>query len=239
MTLPVSPLLDARGVVSGYGGVQILKGVSISVDPGEIVTIIGPNGAGKSTLLKAIFGLLPVYEGEISLDGQPVTGLTTESLVRLGVGYVPQTNNVFSTLTVRENLEMGAFIREGNISGRMSRVLDVFPALIPRLGERAGRLSGGQRQMVAIARALMLDPKILLLDEPSASLSPLMSETVFEKIGEINRHGMAVLIVEQDVKHALVMSHRGYVLSAGENRLEGPADMLLISDDVRRLYLGG
>jgi ABC-type branched-subunit amino acid transport system ATPase component len=239
MSVSNGTILEARDVVSGYGPVQILKGVSVSVGQAEIVTIIGPNGAGKSTLLKAIFGLLPVTDGHVILDGVHVTGLSPERLVRMGIGFVPQTNNVFSTLTVRENLEMGAFIREEGVSDRVSRVLELFPALKPRLGERAGRLSGGQRQMVALARALMLDPKILLLDEPSASLSPLMSETVFEKIREINRLGMAALIVEQDAKHALAMSHRGYVLAAGENRFEGPAHLLLESDDVRRLYLGG
>jgi len=239
MNVPDSPLLNARGVVSGYGEVHILKGVSVSVNRGEIVTIIGPNGAGKSTLLKAIFGLLPVIEGEITFAGDPVTGLSTEALVRRGVGFVPQTNNVFRTLSVRENLEMGAFIRDEGITDRMDWVLDVFPALKPRLSERAGRLSGGQRQMVAIARALMLDPKILLLDEPSASLSPIMAETVFERISDINQQGMAALLVEQDARHALSLSHRGYVLAAGENRFEGPASDLLESDDVRRLYLGG
>jgi ABC-type branched-subunit amino acid transport system ATPase component len=239
MSVSNGTILEARDVVSGYGPVQILKGVSVSVGQAEIVTIIGPNGAGKSTLLKAIFGLLPVTDGHVILDGVHVTGLSPERLVRMGIGFVPQTNNVFSTLTVRENLEMGAFIREEGVSDRVSRVLALFPALKPRLGERAGRLSGGQRQMVALARALMLDPKILLLDEPSASLSPLMSETVFEKIREINRLGMAALIVEQDAKHALAMSHRGYVLAAGENRFEGPAHLLLESEDVRRLYLGG
>jgi neutral amino acid transport system ATP-binding protein len=239
MSVSNGTILEARDVVSGYGPVQILKGVSVSVGQAEIVTIIGPNGAGKSTLLKAIFGLLPVTDGHVILDGVHVTGLSPERLVRMGIGFVPQTNNVFSTLTVRENLEMGAFIREEGVSDRVSRVLELFPALKPRLGERAGRLSGGQRQMVALARALMLDPKILLLDEPSASLSPLMSETVFEKIREINRLGMAALIVEQDAKHALAMSHRGYVLASGENRFEGPAHLLLESEDVRRLYLGG
>jgi ABC-type branched-subunit amino acid transport system ATPase component len=233
------PILAAHEVVSGYGAVHILKRVSITVQPGEIVTIIGPNGAGKSTLLKAIFGLLPVVAGEVELDGQRVTGLTTEALVRQGIGFVPQTNNVFASLTVRENLEMGAFIRKEGGRDRMEWVLEVFPALTPRLGERAGRLSGGQRQMVALARALMLEPKILLLDEPSASLSPLMAQTVFEKVVEINQLGMAALMVEQDARHALRISHRGYVLAAGENRFEGPASTLLESDDVRRLYLGG
>jgi ABC-type branched-subunit amino acid transport system ATPase component len=232
-------LLEARDIVSGYGEVQILKGVSIYVDPAEVVTIIGPNGAGKSTLMKAIFGLLPVNDGSVVFAGTDVTGLSTEQLVRHGVGYVPQTNNVFATLTVRENLEMGGYTRESGIEDRIAWVLEIFPALSPRLGERAGRLSGGQRQMVAIARALMLEPQLLMLDEPSASLSPQMSETVFEKIGQVNQLGMAALLIEQDAKQALAISHRGYVLAAGENRFEGPATELLNSDDVRRLYLGG
>ncbi|CAN5680972.1 ABC transporter ATP-binding protein [soil metagenome] len=238
MTNQAAPLLDARGIVSGYGAVHILKRVSIRVNEAEIVTVIGPNGAGKSTLMKAIFGLLPVLEGSLVLDGTDVTGLSTEQLVRHGVGYVPQTNNVFSTLTVRENLEMGGYTRVDGIQERIAWVLEVFPDLTPRLSERAGRLSGGQRQMVAIARALMLQPRLLMLDEPSASLSPRMSEVVFEKIREINQLGMAALLVEQDARQALAISHRAYVLAAGENQFEGPAQKLLDSDDVRRLYLG-
>ncbi len=238
MSASETPILEAREIVSGYGAVHILKGVTVQVLPGEIVTIIGPNGAGKSTLLKAIFGLLPVYSGEVLLEGMDVTRMPTDQLVKSGIGFVPQTNNVFSTLTVRENLEMGGFIRENGLKERLDWVLSVFPDLQPRLGERAGRLSGGQRQMVAIGRALMLEPKILLLDEPSASLSPKMAETVFERIREINTLGMAALMVEQDARNALSISHRGYVLAAGQNRFEGLAELLLNSDDIRRLYLG-
>jgi len=232
------PVLEAREIVSGYGAVQILKGVNVEVREGEIVTIIGPNGAGKSTLLKAIFGLLPVNEGSVTLDGREISGLNTEQLVRAGIGFVPQTNNVFATLTVRENLEMGGFIREEGIQERLEWVLALFPDLVPRLSDRAGKLSGGQRQMVAIGRALMLDPRILLLDEPSASLSPKMSELVFERIQEVNARGTAALMVEQDARRALAISHRGYVLAAGENRFEGEAELLLNRDDVRQLYLG-
>jgi ABC-type branched-subunit amino acid transport system ATPase component len=234
----VAPILSARDIVSGYGPVQILKGVSVEVLPGEIVTIIGPNGAGKSTLLKAIFGLLPVTEGHVSLHGIDITRLSTENLVRAGVGFVPQTNNVFSSLTIRENLLMGGFIRDEGLQDRFDWVVSLFPDLGSRLSEKTGKLSGGQRQMVAIGRALMLEPKILLLDEPSASLSPKMSEMVFEKVREINALGTAALMVEQDAQRALAISHRGYVLAAGENRYEGPASDLLGSDDVRRLYLG-
>lgn len=236
--MSATPILSAREVVSGYGPVQILKGVNIDVMPGEIVTIIGPNGAGKSTLLKAIFGLLPITDGTVALAGADITGHSTERLVRAGVGFVPQTNNVFSSLTIRENLQMGGFIRDSGVEERLAWVVDLFPDLARRLGERTGKLSGGQRQMVAIGRALMLEPKILLLDEPSASLSPKMSEMVFEKIAEINKLGMAALMVEQDAQRALAISNRGYVLAAGQNRYEGPAEYLLGSDDVRRLYLG-
>ncbi|MGH2560542.1 MAG: ABC transporter ATP-binding protein [Thermomicrobiales bacterium] len=233
-----TPVLATNDVVSGYGEVQILRGVSIRVAPGEIVTIIGPNGAGKSTLIKAIFGLLPVRGGSVHLDGEDVTGLAPETLVRMGVGYVPQTDNIFASLTVRENLEMGGFTRTDGVEDRIARVLELFPVLADRLSERAGRLSGGQRQTLAVARALMLDPKILLLDEPSASLSPQMVELVFAKIVEINAHGTAALLIEQNARQALSISHRGYVLASGENRFEGPAATLLASDDVRRLYLG-
>ncbi|MGD9713017.1 MAG: ABC transporter ATP-binding protein [Thermomicrobiales bacterium] len=238
MSATPQPVLEARDIVSGYGAVQILKGVSVEVREGEIVTIIGPNGAGKSTLLKAIFGLLPVNEGSVTLDGREISGLSTEQLVRAGIGFVPQSNNIFSTLTVRENLEMGGFIRAEGTEERLQWVLSLFPDLGPRLSDRAGKLSGGQRQMVAIGRALMLDPRILLLDEPSASLSPKLSELVFGKIQEINNQGMAALMVEQDARRALSISDRGYVLAAGENRFEGEADLLLNHKDIRQLYLG-
>ncbi|HYO29902.1 MAG TPA: ABC transporter ATP-binding protein [Thermomicrobiales bacterium] len=216
----------------------IVKDVSVSVFQGEIVTIIGPNGAGKSTLLKTIFGYLKARTGRILIDGTDVTGLAPERLVRQGLAFVPQTENVFSSLSVRENLAMGGFILDGDVESRIDRVLGLFPVLTPRLRERAGRLSGGQRQTLALARALMLDPKVLLLDEPSASLSPVMVESVFAHVVEINRQGTAVLMIEQNARQALAVSHRGYVLANGENRLEGEAAALLESDDVRRLYLG-
>ncbi|MDI3339669.1 MAG: ABC transporter ATP-binding protein [Sphaerobacter sp.] len=238
MTAAAMPLLDVAGLTAGYGGVDILRGVSIRVYPGEIVSIIGPNGAGKSTLMKAIFGLLPVRAGQVRLAGQEITNQPPERLVRRGMCYVPQTDNVFPSLTIRENLEIGGFARDGGRGERMGQVLRLFPALAERPGERAGRLSGGQRQLLAIARALMLDPQLLLLDEPSASLSPKMVEMVFEKVAEINAAGTAILMVEQNARHALTLSHRGYVLAAGENRLEGEARQLLDSDEVRRLYLG-
>jgi ABC-type branched-subunit amino acid transport system ATPase component len=232
------PALVAEGVTSGYGEVPIVKDVSVSVFQGEIVTIIGPNGAGKSTLLKTIFGYLKARTGRILIDGTDVTGLAPERLVRQGLAFVPQTENVFSSLSVRENLAMGGFTLDGDVESRIDRVLRLFPVLTPRLRERAGRLSGGQRQTLALARALMLDPTVLLLDEPSASLSPVMVESVFAHVVEINRQGTAVLMIEQNARQALAVSHRGYVLASGENRLEGEAAALLESDDVRRLYLG-
>ena len=233
-----APALAAHSVTSGYGEVPVVRDVSIRLGQDEIVTIIGPNGAGKSTLLKALFGFLPAWQGRVSLAGDDVTGLPPEKLVRRGLAYVPQTENVFPSLTIRENLAMGGFTRADGVEDRITWVFDLFPVLAERPRERAGRLSGGQRQTLALGRALMLEPAVLLLDEPSASLSPRMVETVFASVIEINRHGTAVLMVEQNARQALAISHRGYVLANGENRLEGFAQELLGSDDVRRLYLG-
>jgi ABC-type branched-subunit amino acid transport system ATPase component len=238
MSAAVAPALATENVTSGYGEVPIVKNVSMQVGQDEIVTIIGPNGAGKSTLLRTIFGFLPAWQGQVSLAGRDITGLPPERLVRRGIGYVPQTNNVFPSLTIRENLQMGGITREEGSEERITWIFDLFPVLAERPGEKAGRLSGGQRQTLALARALMLEPTLLLLDEPSASLSPRMVETVFANVLEINRRGTAVLMVEQSARQALAISHRGYVLANGENRLEGPAHELLASDDVRRLYLG-
>jgi ABC-type branched-subunit amino acid transport system ATPase component len=233
-----TPALVAEGITSGYDEVPIVQDVSIHVGQNEIVTIIGPNGAGKSTLLKALFGFLPVWRGHVSIAGDDVTGLAPELLVCRGIAFVPQTENIFPSLTIRENLTMGGITRADGVDARISWVFDLFPVLAERPGERAGRLSGGQRQTLAIARALMLEPRILLLDEPSASLSPKMVETVLANVVEINRRGTAVLMVEQRARQALAISDRGYVLANGRNRLEGPASDLLASDEVRRLYLG-
>jgi ABC-type branched-subunit amino acid transport system ATPase component len=232
------PILVAEGVTSGYGEVPIVEDVSIHIGQHEIVTIIGPNGAGKSTVLKALFGFLPVWQGRVSLAGDDVTGLAPELLVCRGIAFVPQTENIFPSLTIRENLTMGGITRADGVEERISWVFELFPVLAERPRERAGRLSGGQRQTLAIARALMLEPRILLLDEPSASLSPKMVETVLTNVVEINRRGTAVLMVEQRARQALAISDRGYVLANGRNRLEGPASDLLASDEVRRLYLG-
>jgi ABC-type branched-subunit amino acid transport system ATPase component len=232
-------VLEAEGVVTGYGEVDILHGVSVMVDHGEIVAVIGPNGAGKSTLMKAVFGLLKIKKGKILLNGAEITNLAPQHMVRKGVCYVPQSENVFPSLTIQENLEMGAFIRKDDHKKRLDEVYEMFPALAERPHLRAGKLSGGQRQMLALARALMLDPHLLLLDEPTASLSPLMVGDILAKIRDINRTGVAILIVEQNAREALNLCHRGYVLVMGKNALEGTGESLLQSEDVGRLYLGG
>jgi ABC-type branched-subunit amino acid transport system ATPase component len=234
----VTAILEASELVSGYGEVEILHGVSLRLDKGEIVAIIGPNGAGKSTLMKAVFGLLKVKSGTVHLEGEDVTGLHPERIVRSGMCYVPQSENVFPSLTIQENLEMGAFTRRDGYRRRLEEVYGLFPDLAQRPQMRAGKLSGGQRQMLAVARALMLDPKVLLLDEPTASLAPKMVEGIFGTINEINRTGVGILIVEQNAKEALSICHRAYVLAGGYNRLEGTGPDLLASEEVGKLYLG-
>ncbi len=231
--------LEVDRVHAGYGGMEILRGVSIELHEGEIVTLIGPNGAGKSTLLKTVFGLLKPTAGRIRFRGEDITGRKPNEIVRRGLSYVPQVDNVFPSLTVEENLAMGAFIRTDDIGPRLRQLYELFPALGERRRERVGRMSGGERQMVAMARALMLDPAALLLDEPSAALAPRMVDVVFEKIVEINRSGVAILLVEQNARDALRLSHRGYVLAAGQKRFEGPGLALLEDEEVGRLYLGG
>jgi len=232
-------LLDVHHVNSGYGEMTILRDISMRVDAGEVVTLIGPNGAGKSTLLKTIFGLLMPTEGRIRFGDADITGLTPPALVRRGMSFVPQVDNVFPSLTVQENLEMGAFVRGDGFAGRLEEMYTFFPALRLKRKQRVGGLSGGERQMVAMGRALMLDPRLLLLDEPSAGLSPRLVGMVFEKIAEINQAGVALLIVEQNARQALRLSHRGYVLAGGQVRLEGKGDQLLSDEEVGRLYLGG
>ncbi len=232
-------LLEASDLVAGYGETEILHGVSITVSEGEVITIIGPNGCGKSTLMKAIVGLLRIRTGSVTFRGADISALPPEQIVRTGLCYVPQTNNVFPSLTIRENLEMGAFVRRDDYRGRVDEMFRLFPDLALRPAQKAGSLSGGQRQMLAIARALMLDPALVLLDEPSAGLSPAMTGLVFERIREINGTGVAVVLVEQNAREALGMSDRGYILVSGENRLEDTGRDLLDNPDVASLYLGG
>jgi len=215
-------ILEARNIKAGYGGVEILHGISMGVDKGEIISIIGPNGAGKSTLMKTILGLLKPTHGKITFGGHDITGLSPDKIVRRGICYVPQTDNVFPSLTVEENLEMGAFIRKDDFRPRMKEVYGIFPDLKEAKRFRVGKLSGGQRQMVAMARALMLDPQVLLLDEPSSSLSPKLVKSIFEKIEEINKSGVGILMVEQNAREALKLSHRGYFWIWGARNLKTP-----------------
>ena len=238
-TSPNGALLSTEGLVAGYvPGVDILCGVDLTVKEGEIVTVIGPNGAGKSTLIKSIFGLLPPREGQVVLRGEDLTGLPPHSITRRGMSYVPQLDNVFPSLTVEENLEMGA-LEMGTAKERMGVMYDIFPRLGERKTQDAGTMSGGERQMLAMGRALMPEPGVLLLDEPSAGLAPAFVEAIFEKVEEINKAGVTIVMVEQNAMRALAMSDRGYVLDLGTNRFEGPGKELLEDPKVAELYLGG
>ena len=232
-------LLEATNVVAGYGETEILHGVSVTVNAGEVVTIIGPNGCGKSTLMKAFVGLVRIKSGAVRFQGENISRQDPEQIVRSGLCYVPQSDNVFPSLTIRENLEMGAFVRTDDYRGRIEDMLRLFPDLQRSSRRKAGSLSGGQRQMLAIARALMLDPTLLLLDEPSAGLAPALVQSVFERIQQINETGVAILLVEQNARESLRMSDRGYVLSGGANQLDDSGPGLLDNPDVGRLYLGG
>ena len=232
-------LLDVSRVVSGYGQTEILHGVSLTVENGEIVTIIGPNGCGKSTLMKTVAGLVKTWDGSVNFRGTEISSLPPEKVVGTGLCFVPQTRNVFPTLSIRENLEMGAFLRKDDFNHRIDEMFRFFPDLADDPGRRAGSLSGGQRQMLAIARALMLDPTLILLDEPFAGLAPAMVDLVLDRILEINRSGVSVLLVEQNARQALSVSSRGYILVSGENRLEDKGSALLDNPEVARLYLGG
>ena len=234
------PVLETRGLVAGYiPDVDILHGVDLTVMPGEIVTIVGPNGAGKSTLIRAVIGLLTPRAGTVLLHGEEITGTKPHRIVAQGIGYVAQRENVFATLSVEENLALGATALGVDAEPRLPKVLELFPRLRERRHQRAGTLSGGERQMLAMARALVAEPDLLLLDEPSAGLSPLSMETIFEKIREINAAGVPILMVEQNARRALAMSGRGYVLDLGRNRFEGTGVALLRDPKVIDLYLGG
>ncbi|WP_455382908.1 ABC transporter ATP-binding protein [Salinispira pacifica] len=232
-------LLDARDVHGGYGSVDILRGVNLRVDEGEFVSIVGPNGAGKSTAMKSLFGLITIRTGMIEFAGEEITRLRPDQIVRKGICYVPQEANVFPSLTVRENLEMGAFIRHDDISSDIERVYELFPVLKERRRQAAGTMSGGQRQMVAMGRALMLNPRLLMLDEPSAGLSPALIDVIFEKIRDINSSGVSILLVEQNARQALELSDRGYVLVTGTNRFEDSGPNLVSNKEVAEMFLGG
>jgi ABC-type branched-subunit amino acid transport system ATPase component len=227
------------GLNAGYGDLQILNGVDLSVSADEYVALVGPNGAGKSTVLKSVFGLTTYMGGRVTFDGEDISGLSPDAIIRRGISYVPQNENIFPALTVRENLEMGAYILDSVPEGALREVFERFPILKQRQSQRAGTLSGGQQQMVAMGRALMLDPDLLLLDEPSAGLAPDLVDEMFDRVDVINDAGTAVLIVEQNAKEALKRCDRGYVLTQGQNRFADTGEALLADNEVRREFLGG
>ncbi|MFD1344256.1 ABC transporter ATP-binding protein [Litorisediminicola beolgyonensis] len=237
---PGQPYLIGEAMTGGYGkGADILHGCTISVDPGEIAVIVGPNGAGKSTAMKAIFGMLSLREGRVLLDGQDITGLSPQERVVQGMGFVPQTHNIFTSMTVEENLEMGAFIRRDDISVTMAQIYELFPILKDKRRQAAGELSGGQRQQVAVGRALMTKPKVLMLDEPTAGVSPIVMDELFDRIIEVARTGITILMVEQNARQALEIADKGYVLVQGGNAHTGTGRELLADPQVRRSFLGG
>jgi branched-chain amino acid transport system ATP-binding protein len=232
-------ILEAKGLVGGYGGADILKGVDIAVDEGEIVVIVGANGAGKSTAMKAIFGLVRVREGFVYLKDDDITNLRPDELVPRGMAYVPQERNVFPSLTVHENLEMGAYTRRDDFRRVLDQVYELFPPLKAKRRQPAGELSGGQRQMVAFGRALMTEPKLLMLDEPTAGLSPMVMQEIFERVIDVNRAGVGILMVEQNARQALGIADRGYVLVTGQNRFTDTGANLLANREVAESFLGG
>ncbi len=232
-------VIEAKDVVAGYlPGVNILEGCSMVAYPGEMIGIIGPNGAGKSTLLKAMFGLVRVHSGQVTLHGNDITNLKANRLVEMGVGFVPQTNNVFPTLTIEENLRMGLYMRPQKLTGRLAAMWELFPVLHDRRNQRAGALSGGERQSLAMARALMMEPSVLLLDEPSAGLSPVRQDETFLRTRHINQTGVCVVMVEQNARRCLQICHRGYVLDQGRDAYTGTGRELAKDPKVIELYLG-
>jgi branched-chain amino acid transport system ATP-binding protein len=235
----MAALIEATNVVAGYlPGVNILNGCNLYANQGDLVGIIGPNGAGKSTLLKSLFGLVKVREGSVTLKGEEITNKRADQLVQMGIGFVPQSNNVFPSLTIEENLQIGAFQAMEKFEDRSAYVMELFPTLAKRRTQKAGSLSGGERQMVAMARALMMEPSVLLLDEPSAGLSPALQDEVFILVRKINKTGVTVIIVEQNARRCLQIVDRGYVLDQGKNAYEGTGKSLAVDPKVVELYLG-
>ncbi len=233
------PVLIGEAMTGGYGGADILHSCTIAVEKGQIAVIVGPNGAGKSTAMKAVFGMLNLRDGHVKLNGKDITALSPQARVARGMGFVPQTNNIFPSLSVEENLEMGAFIRTGDISETMEQIYTLFPILRDKRHQAAGELSGGQRQQVAVGRALMTRPSVLMLDEPTAGVSPIVMDELFDRIIEIARTGISILMVEQNARQALNIADKGYVLVQGANRFTDTGQALLADPDVRRSFLGG
>ncbi|MBU2866284.1 ABC transporter ATP-binding protein [Pacificibacter marinus] len=231
--------LSATHMTGGYGGADILHNCELSVEQGEIAVIVGPNGAGKSTAMKAVFGMLNIHTGSVVLDGEDITKLSPQERVYKGMGFVPQTSNIFPTMTVEENLEMGAFIRTDDYQQTLEQVYEIFPAVYEKRYQNAGELSGGQRQQVAVSRALMTKPKLLMLDEPTAGVSPIVMDELFDRIIEVAKTGIAVLMVEQNARQALDIADKGYVLVQGANAYTDTGAALLANPEVRRTFLGG